>query len=46
MKEISVIIKQKFLKTRDGLFKIYFLLKDNYFTEFCCFLPNLNMNQP
>ena len=25
---------------------IYFLLKDNCFTEFCCFLPNLNMNQP
>ena len=21
-------------------------LKDNCFTEFCCFLPNLNMNQP
>ena len=25
---------------------IYFLLKDNSFTEFCCFLSNLNMNQP
>ena len=25
---------------------IYFLLKDNNFTEFCCFLSNLNMNQP
>ena len=25
---------------------IYFLLKDNSFTEFCCFLLNLNMNQP
>ena len=24
---------------------IYFLLKDNYYTEFCCFLSNLNMNQ-
>ena len=22
-----------------------FLLKDNFFTEFCCFLSNLNMNQ-
>ena len=22
------------------------LLKDNCFTEFCCFLSNLNMNQP
>ena len=25
---------------------IYFLLKDNCFTEFCCFLSCLNMNQP
>ena len=25
---------------------IYFLMKDNCFTEFCCFLSNLNMNQP
>ena len=25
---------------------IYFLLKDNCSTEFCCFLSNLNMNQP
>ena len=25
---------------------IYFLLKYNYFTEFCSFLSNLNMNQP
>ena len=24
----------------------FFLLKDNCFTEFCCFLSNLNMNQP
>ena len=27
-------------------FLIYFLLKDNCYTEFCCFLLNLNMNQP
>ena len=27
-------------------FNLYFLLKDNCFTEFCCFLSNLNMNQP
>ena len=26
--------------------KFSFLLKDNCFTEFCCFLSNLNMNQP
>ena len=25
---------------------IYFLLKDNCFTEFCCVLSNLSMNQP
>ena len=24
----------------------FFLLKENCFTEFCCFLSNLNMNQP
>ena len=27
-------------------FFLYFLLKDNCFTEFCCFLSSLNMNQP
>ena len=26
--------------------KLFFKLKDNCFTEFCCFLPNINMNQP
>ena len=25
-------------------FLVYFLLKDNCFTKFCCFLSNLNMN--
>ena len=25
---------------------LFFLLKDNCFTEFCCFLSNLNMNHP
>ena len=25
---------------------IYFSLKDNCLTEFCCFLANLNMNHP
>jgi len=24
----------------------FFSLKDNWFTDFCCFLANLNMNQP
>ena len=27
-------------------FFIHFSLKDNCFTEFCCFLSNLNRNQP
>ena len=27
-------------------FFFFFPLKDNCFTEFCCFLSNLNMNQP
>ena len=27
------------------LFNLFFLLKDSCFAEFCCFLPNLNMNQ-
>ena len=27
-------------------FLIYFLLKDNCFTELCCFLSHLDMNQP
>ena len=27
-------------------FLFIFLLKDNCFTEFCCFLSNLSMNQP
>ena len=28
------------------IFIFNFLLKDNCFTEFCCFLSNVNMNQP
>ena len=43
-------IRDHFKKIRDikGIFLklIYFLLKDNCFTEFCHFLSNLNMNQP
>lgn len=27
-------------------FKIYFLLRENCFTEICCFLSNLNLSQP
>jgi len=29
-----------------ALLLFIFLLRDNCFTEFCCFLSNLNMNQP
>ena len=36
----------KHIQTEKSIFFIYFLLKDNCFTEFCCFLSNLNMNQP
>ena len=31
---------------QDDFFKLIFLLKDNCSTEFCCFLSNINMNQP
>ena len=36
-----------FILHSSSFFKQFiFLLKDNCFTEFCCFLSNLNMNQP
>ena len=34
------------LQKNFSCFLIIFLLKDNCFTEFCCFLSNLNMNHP
>ena len=34
------------LKTLQIFLTYLFLLKDNYFTEFSCFLSTLNMNQP
>ena len=38
---------EKELNSLLNFFKlINFLLKDNCFTEFCCFQSNLNMNQP
>ena len=36
MAELSILLS----------FFIYFLFKDDCFTEICCFLSNLNMNQP
>ena len=30
---------------RNYFFNVFFLLKDNCFTKFCCFLSNLNMNK-
>ena len=39
--------KVEFATIKMAFFKfIYFLLKDNRFTEFYCFLSNLSMNQP
>ena len=35
-KSVNALIFKKF---------IYFLLTNNCFTEFCCFLSNLNMNR-
>ena len=43
----SWTIKRAECRKIDAFFKkklIYLLLKDNCFTEFCCFLSNLNMN--
>ena len=34
------------LEKEMAIHSIFFFLKDNCFTEFCCFLSNLNMNQP
>ena len=31
--------------TRRQILNLFFKVKDNCFTEFCCFLPNINMNQ-
>ena len=41
---VPILISTTF--STNAIFKIYFILKDNCFTEFCCFLSNLNMNQP
>ena len=37
---------QKQLFVKISFLFTYFSLKDNCFTEFCCFLSNLKMNQP
>ena len=47
-KYIKSFLKAKIISStplKVTFFLIYFLLKDNGFTEFCCFLSNLNMNQ-
>ena len=36
----------EFKKFLSFFFLFIFLLKDNCVTKFCCFLLNLNMNQP
>ena len=45
---LSVPQAAPFLSIVSFFFLIYdfFLFKDNCFTEFCCFLSNLNMNKP
>ena len=45
--ESGAFVLSQFLSILFVLFLLtYFLLKDNCFIEFCCFLSNLNMNQP
>ena len=39
-------LKSGQMPTHRNLFLIFLKLKDNCFIEFCCFLSNLNMNQP
>ena len=44
---IKLAIASVYILNTPSIFKlIYILLKDNCFIEFCCFLSNLNMNQP
>ena len=40
------LFKNIYLAVLGLFFKFIFLLKDNCFIEFCCFLSNLIMNQP
>ena len=47
-KYIKSFLKAKIISStplKVTFFLSYFLLKANGFTEFCCFLSNLNMNQ-
>ena len=46
---ISNLLQEAWMATylKEDFKRLYFFfLKDNCFTEFCCFLSNLNMNQP
>ena len=42
----NLFFKVSVMYSLPHFFKIIFLLKDNCFTGFCCFLSNLNVNQP
>ena len=39
--KVTITLEKKALHLKKNIFLI-----DNCFTEFCCFLSNLNMNQP
>ena len=41
----AAIVNELKLQRQSLFFLLYFLLKNNCFTEFCYFLSNLNMNQ-
>ena len=43
---VKFITKSNFVLFKKTYFLTFFLLQDNYFIEFYCFLSNLNMNQP
>ena len=44
--ERTILCWKLYVQGRNSFFLFIFLLRDNCFTEFCCLLSNLNMNQP
>ena len=44
--QLTIRYTHGFLSQSTSFFQDFFKLKDNCFIEFCCFLSNLNMNQP
>ena len=47
-KQIAINTMKENREMKEGMARyfIYFLLEDKCFTELCCFLSNLSMNQP